>query len=275
MKLFFKSRTEFIFLIAALFIHLLLLSTRLSQVKETPLLRGLALEVVAPLLKGAVGSISSISHVWKGYIDLRNTHQENQQLKMQVADFQRTLLAYEERIKELERLKTLKELQDSLMIPSVRARVIGGAAMQWYSSRILDQGSDAGVTKDCAAINAEGVVGRIVQVSRKASVLQLITDFDSGVGVLLENSRAQGVLKGEGNRQAYVEYVGSNEKVVAGEKVLTSGLDQIYPKGLLVGYVLGAAPSKLVFQKIEVNISANVFKLEEVLILKNKKESQS
>ncbi len=275
MKQFFKSRTEFIFLIAVLFIHLLLLSTRLSQVKETPLLRGLALEVVAPLLKGAVGSISSISHVWKGYINLRNTYQENQQLKMQVADFRRTILAYEERIKELERLKTLKELQDSLMIPSVRARVIGGAAMQWYSSRILDQGSDAGVTKDCAAINAEGVVGRIVQVSRKASVLQLITDFDSGVGVLLENSRAQGVLKGEGNRQAYVEYVGSNEKVVAGEKVLTSGLDQIYPKGLLVGYVLGAAPSKLVFQKIEVNISANVLKLEEVLILKSKKESQS
>ncbi|MFN8009732.1 MAG: rod shape-determining protein MreC, partial [Terriglobia bacterium] len=96
----------------------------------------------------------------------------------------------------------------------------------------------------------------------------LITDFDSGVGVLLENSRAQGVLKGEGNRRAYVEYIDSNEKVVVGEKVLTSGLDQIYPKGLLVGYVLGVTPSKQIFQKVDISISANVLKLEEVLILK-------
>ena len=272
MKQFFKSRKEVILLVSVLFAHLLLLSTRLTQAKETPLLRGLALEVVAPFLKGAVGGISSVSKVWKGYVDLRKTYQENQQLKSQVADYQKTLIVYEERIKESERLKTLKELQGSLEIPSVRARVIGGTATQWYSSRILDQGSDAGVTKDCAAINGEGVVGRIVQVSRKASVLQLITDFDSGVGVLLENSRAHGVLKGEGNRQAYVEYVGSNEKVVAGEKVLTSGLDQIYPKGLLVGYVIGTAPAKQVFQKIDVTVSANVLKLEEVLILK--KESQ-
>ena len=272
MKQFFKSRTELIFLAAVLFAHLLLLSTRLTQAKETPLLRGLALEVVAPFLKGAVGSISSVSNVWKGYINLRNTYQENQQLKNQVADYRKTIIAYEERIKEFDRLKTLKELQDSLVIPNVRAKIIGGAAMQWYSSRILDQGSDAGVAKDYAAINAEGVVGRIVQVSRKASVLQLITDFDSGVGVLLENSRAQGVLKGEGNRQAYVEYIGSNEKVVVGEKVLTSGLDQIYPKGLLVGYVIGSSQTKQLFQKIDVNISANVLKLEEVLILK--RESQ-
>ncbi|MFN8009533.1 MAG: rod shape-determining protein MreC, partial [Terriglobia bacterium] len=191
MKQFFKSRTELIFLISVLFAHLLLLSTRLSQAKETPLLRSWALEVVAPMLKGAVGGVSSISKIWKGYINLRHTYEENLRLEKTVAEYRRIIIAYEERIKALERLNTLKDLQESLLIPSVRAKVIGGGATQWYSSRILDQGSDAGVTKDCAAINAEGIVGRIVQVSRKASVLQLITDFDSGVGVLLENSRAQ------------------------------------------------------------------------------------
>jgi rod shape-determining protein MreC len=67
--------------------------------------------------------------------------------------------------------------------------------------------------------------------------------------------------------------VGSNEKVVVGEKVLTSGLDQIYPKGLLVGYVLATKPVKQVFQKVDVTISANVLKLEEVLVIK--KESPS
>jgi len=272
MKQFFKSRKEAVLLVSVLFAHLVLLSSRLTQAKETPLLRGLAVEVVAPFLKGAVGGISSVSNAWNSYVDLRKTYQENRRLSGLVEEYRKTLILYEERIKELERLKTLEELQENLVIPSVRARVIGGGTTQWYSSRVLDQGIDAGVTKDCAAINAEGVVGRIVQVSRKTSVMQLITDFDSGVGILLENSRAQGVLKGEGNRQAYVEYVGSNEKVVTGEKVLTSGLDQIYPKGLLVGYVLGTAPSKQVFQRIAVNISANVLKLEEVLILKKRSQ---
>jgi rod shape-determining protein MreC len=273
MKQVFRSRIEWILLITVLVAHLVMLSTRLNQAKETPLLRAWSMEVAAPLLKRAVGSVSFISSLWHGYVDLRRTTEENQALKRQVEEYRRAIVAYEEKIKETGRLQVLSELESNLALPSVRAKVIGGDPIQWYKSRILDQGLDAGITRDCAAISADGVVGRVVQVSRKTSVLQLITDYDSGVGVLLENSRAQGVLKGEGRGEAFIEYVGSSEKVVVGERVLTSGLDQIYPKGLLVGYVVGSSPAKQIFQKIDVAISANVLKLEEVLVLK--KESQS
>ncbi|MCI0422366.1 MAG: rod shape-determining protein MreC [Acidobacteria bacterium] len=273
MKQFFKTRVEWILLIAALLGHLVLLSTRMSQSAETPLLRSWTMEVAAPFLKRAVGSVTSISNLWHRYIDLRRTHEENRALKGQVEQHRRTITAYEEKIKEIGRLQVLAELENSLAFPSVRARVIGGDPTQWYHSRILDKGMEAGLTRDCAAISPDGVVGRIVQVSKRSAVLQLITDVDSGVGVLLENSRAQGVLKGEGRREAFIEYVGSNEKVVVGEKVLTSGLDQIYPKGLLVGYVVATSPAKQVFQKVDVAISADVLKLEEVLVLK--KESPS
>ncbi len=273
MKQFFKSRREWILLVIVLFAHLILLSTRLNSSKDTPLIRSWAMEVIAPTLKRFVGSVSYLSRIWYGYVDLRNVREENRILSSQAEDYRRMIIAYEEKIKELRRLEVLSELELNLTLPHIRARVIGGDPTQWYGSRILDQGLDAGITKDCAAIIADGVVGRIVQVSKKSSILQLITDFDSGVGVLLENSRAQGVLKGEGRGAAFVEYIGSNEKVVVGEKVLTSGLDQIYPKGLLVGYVISTSPSKQVFQKIDVTISANVQKLEEVLVLK--KEAQS
>ena len=274
MKQFFKSRIEWILLIVVLFAHLVMLSTGMRRVKDTPLLRAWAMEVVTPLLRRMVGGVTSASQIWHGYVDLRQTQAENRALKAQIEEYRRQVVSYEEKIREIDRLKVLTELETNLTLPSVQARVIGGDPTQWYNSRILDKGTDAGITRDCAAISADGVVGRIVQVSRKSSVLQLITDFDSGVGVLLESSRAQGILKGEGNnRKAFIEYVGSNEKVVVGEKVLTSGLDRIYPKGLLVGYVASASPSKQIFQKIDVTISANVLKLEEVLVLK--KESQS
>lgn len=273
MKQLFKSRVELILLISVLLGHLVLLSAKMSQSQETPLLRGWSMEVAAPFLKRVVGGVTSVSRVWDDYVDLRRTHEENRSLKTQIEEYRRAVTTFEEKIKEMQRIEVLAELESSLALPSVRARVIGGDPTQWYNSRILDKGLEAGVTRDCAAISADGVVGRIVQVSRRSSVLQLITDVDSGVGVLLESSRAQGVLKGEGKREAFIEYVGSNEKVVVGEKVLTSGLDQIYPKGLLVGYVVGTSPAKQIFQRIDVAVSADVLKLEEVLVLK--KESPS
>jgi len=268
MKQFFKSRLEWILLVIVLLAHLIALSAGMRRLKETPLLRAWSMEVAAPFLTRVVGSISTVSDIWYGYINLRHVRQENQDLKHRVEQYQQEVIGYQEKIKELSRLQVFDALEVSLAFPSVRAKVIGGEPTQWYKSRILDKGQEAGIVRDCAAISPEGVVGRIVQVSRRSSVLQLITDFDSGVGVLLENSRAQGVLKGEGQGSAIIEYVGSSEKIVRGEKVLTSGLDQIYPKGLLVGYVVSFSPTKQIFQKIDVSISANVLKLEEVLVLK-------
>jgi len=273
MKQFFKSRVEWVLLLVALVGHLVVLSTRMNESEQTPLLRAWTMEVAYPFLAQVVGSVTSISNVWRNYIDLRRTREENRALKGQLEDYRRTITGYEEKIKEIGRLQVLADLQTTLSLPAVRAQVIGGDPTQWYQSRLLDKGAADGLTHDCPAINADGVVGRIVQVSKHSSVLQLLTDVDSGVGVLLENSRAQGVLKGEGRREASIDYVGSNEKVVVGERVLTSGLDQIYPKGLLVGYVVATKPTKQVFQKVDVAISANVLKLEEVLVLK--KESRS
>src|SRR5512139_2520624 len=118
MKQFFKSRKEAVLLVSVLLIHLVLLSSRLTQAKETPLLRGWAVEVVAPFLKGAVGGISSVSNAWNAYIDLRKTYQENQRLRGLVEEYRKSLIQYEERMKELERLKTLGELKENLVFPS-------------------------------------------------------------------------------------------------------------------------------------------------------------
>src|SRR5438093_13569677 len=128
----------------------------------------------------------------------------------------------------------------------------------------MDRGCEVVLTKDFAVISADGVVGKVVHASKKSAVVQLITDADSRVGVLLETSRAQGVLKGGGKREASIDYIGTNEKVVAGEKVLTSGLDQIYLKGLLVGYVVSAVPPTQILETVAITTSAYIQKLDEV-----------
>jgi len=99
-------------------------------------------------------------------------------------------------------------------------------------------------------------------------VVQLISDLDSGVGILLETSRATGVLRGTGQQTATIHYVPPSEEAAPGERVITSGLDRIYPKGLLVGNVLSATLLQTGLQQVKVAIAARMQKLEEVLILK-------
>jgi len=272
MKQLFRSTREVVLLVVVLFAHLILLSTQVTRAQTTPLLRSWTLEVAAPMLRSLVGSFSTISRIWYGYIDLRQTKEENQRLKDEVDRYRQTLIQYEEKIKELDRLQTLEALQAGLDLPSVKAKIIGGDSNQWYNSRIIDLGLNDGIIKDSAVICPDGVIGRVVHASKTSAVVQLITDPDSGVGVLLENSRAQGVLRGEGKETGAIDYIDTTAKVLVGEKVLTSGLDQIYPKGLLVGYVTSVG-KKQIFQDVNMKISVDVQRLEDVLVLK--KESQS
>ena len=220
MKQLFRSTREVILLIVALFAHLVLLSTQVTRAQTTPLLRSWTMEVAAPMLKGFVGSFTGLSRIWYDYIDLREARQENLRLKKEIASYQQAVVQYEEQIRQLNRLQTLDELDATLNMPAIKARIIGGDANQWYSSRIIDRGAEAGIGRDSAVICPDGVVGRVVHASKRSAVVQLVTDADSGVGVLLENSRAQGVLRGEGKKQASIDYIETNAKVLVGERVL-------------------------------------------------------
>src|SRR5215471_12660450 len=128
-----------------------------------------------------------------------------------------------------------------------------------------------------AVITADGVVGKVLQVFRTPSVARvlLISDQTSGVGAILEKSRLQGVLRGTSNGEIVLERVMSDEQVQAGETVLTSGGDQIFPKGLRVGTVTNVSNGKDLFLNIQIKPAANLGRLEEVLILTEKQERQA
>ena len=272
MKPVFQSRKETIIVIATLVAHLALLSTQIPKVSSTSLMRAWAMEMVLPLLRGAVGGISGLGGLWEDYVQLRydkeEDKEEHERLKSRVEDYQRTVLVYQEQIRRLNRLEELDHVKAALNRPCVSAKVIGGDDRMGYSSRVVDKGSSSGISWDCPVINADGVVGRVVHVSRHSAVVQLISDPDSGVGILLETSRTTGVLRGTGQQSATIHYVSPTEKASPGERVITSGLDQIYPKGLLVGNVLSATAGVTGLQQVMVAIAARMKKLEEVLILK-------
>jgi rod shape-determining protein MreC len=152
--------------------------------------------------------------------------------------------------------------------------VIGTSGSDLSRIVIIDKGKSAGIDRDMAVITSEGIVGKVLLVSPNLAQVLLISDQSSGVGAILEKSRLQGVLRGTPNGEVVLERVMSDEQVQPGETVLTSGGDQIFPKGLPVGTVTKVGSGKDLFLSIKIKPAANLSKLEEVLVLTEKQERQ-
>ena len=123
-----------------------------------------------------------------------------------------------------------------------------------------------------AVITADGVVGKVLRTFGSTSQVLLINDQSSGVGGVLDKSRLQGVVKGTSSGDVILENVMTDESVAPGERVATSGGDQIFPKGLTVGTVMKVSPGADLFLNIRLKPSASLNRLEEVLVITKKED---
>ncbi len=176
---------------------------------------------------------------------------------------------YKEAAYENERLRSLIDLKSQRADYVAAAEVFARDPTNWFQILWINKGSINGVAKEMVAVTPLGLAGRIHRVfSERANVI-LITDVNSSVAVRLESSRVEGILEGNGEDRCYLKYVSKDFEVEAGESVITSGLDGIFPEGLLVGYVTSVdREGGDIFQQIEVQTAQQLNKVEEVLILK-------
>ncbi|HQL47654.1 MAG TPA: rod shape-determining protein MreC [Holophaga sp.] len=167
---------------------------------------------------------------------------------------------------EAEEAVRLLGLQRQVPLETTGARVVADLRRASFGGLILDRGSEAGFVADQGVICPEGVVGRLWAVAPgQASVLP-VDAHNASVGVMLARSRATGVLQGTGPGRAAVRYVGPQEVVQVGEPVLTSGLDRVFPRGLLVGHVTAVRPRERELA-LEVALAAPLDKIHLVLLL--------
>jgi rod shape-determining protein MreC len=119
------------------------------------------------------------------------------------------------------------------------------------------------------AVTSLGPVGRVHRVFKSGANVMLITDVNSAIAVMLQSSRTGGILEGRGDDRCYLKYVSKEVEVKPGERVITSGLEGIYPRGLLIGHVTDIKrEGEEIFQLIEVTPAQDLNTLEEVAILK-------
>jgi len=240
---------------------------RPAQQGDTRLIRVWAVSAITPLEKAVVNTQQFFRNTWFNYVYLRGVRRENRALRAQLDQMKIEQVRLKEDADMARRIQTLLAFKEQYIDSSVAAQVIGTSGSDQSRVLYIDKGSQDGIRTDMAVITPNGIVGKIVQVFPGSAQVLPINDQLSGVGVALKNTRLQGILRGAPNGTTTVQYVMADERVVPGEEVITSGGDRIFPKGLPVGKVVDVSPGKDLFLNIRVLPSAQLDRLEEVLVV--------
>lgn len=263
---------------AVLFIQVVALATQVKRPENvragsagsgTRLIRVWTVTAFTPIEKMFVSSGQFFRNGWHNYADLRSVRKQNRDLQDQVARLQMEQVQLRQDADQAKRLQALLDFKEKFIAKTVAAQVIGTSGSEQSRVIVIDKGSRDGVKPDMAVITPDGIVGKVKDVFPLSSQVLLINDHDSGAGVILEHSRLQGIVKGTPLGELQINGIMSDEKVEAGEHIITSGGDRIYPKGFSVGTVINATPDRDndPFQVIKIKPSADLSRLEEVIII--------
>ncbi len=248
---------------------------RTTDSEPTRLIRVWAVGMVTPLEKGLVWVQTSSGNAWHDYFYLRGVRAENRDLKQQIERMSLERVRMSQDADQARRLQALLAFKEQFISQTMAAQVIGSSGSELSRSVYIDKGERDGIKPDMAVITADGIVGKVLHVYHSTSQVLLIDDQTSGVGALLDKTRLQGILRGTPSGEVTLEKVMSDETVPAGEQVLTSGGDGVFPKGLLVGRVTKVAPGSELFLNIRVRPAADLNRLEEVLVVTRIDERQA
>jgi len=262
-----SERKPFLLLLVLLTLNLILMSSSVKNVERRSLLEEAVVSVSSPFLKTAAWIGRGTAGTWRSYADLRGVAKENRRLHEQVDSLALEAREAEEARLELQRLRELLDLHAQVDRPSAAARVIARDEPGGARIILLDRGTRDGLGPNDPVITPRGVVGRVIGAFPGTSKVQTILDPNSGVAALLQRTRAQGIVVGQGEKGCRMEYVSELSDVEVGDVVVTSGLDQIHPKGYVIGVVSAIGEGEGLTKVVEVRPEVDFARLEEVLVL--------
>lgn len=227
----------------------------------------LVLEILGPV-QGVVSYAGEfIGQVWNDYFALVRTAKQNQALLEEVHELRQKLVDYAEMKLENQRLRSLLQLQVSAS-PQRVARVVGWDPSPHFRTAIINKGSNHGVLAQMAVINNQGVVGRVVWSSPNYAKVLLLIDPNSALDVLVQRSRARGIVEGAGADNLRLKYMMQTDEIALDDIIIASGEDGVFPKGALVGRVKAIRYDLTdLFLPVEIEPAVDFDRLEEVAVI--------
>jgi rod shape-determining protein MreC len=231
------------------------------------------MEVIGPAQGGVDRAGDWIESLWRRYFSLVQAAEENQELKGKVASLRQQLVDLDEMRLANRRLKDLLSFKDALAYPMAAAEVVGRDPSGHYRTVVINKGTSEGVESLMPVVCAQGVVGRIIWASSNYAKLLLLIDPNSGVDVLVQSSRARGVVEGRAGGRLNLKYLIHTEQIAPGDRVVTSGAAGVFPKGVLVGTISSVKKDKIgAFLQVEVEPAVDFGRLEEVLVILHRRQ---
>ncbi|MGH2348168.1 MAG: rod shape-determining protein MreC [bacterium] len=227
-----------------------------------------ALTVLAPIQAGMAQAAQSAADTWDRYLEIGRLRSDNARLRQQVEELSRTVSVLREEALASRRLEQLLGLRQMAPGRTVAARVIARDPARWFSTVLIDRGARDGVERNDPVINADGVVGRVLEVTPTAARVLLISDSRSAVGATIQRSRDAGVVEGKGGAALQLSYVSREAAVRIGDLVVTSGLGGVFPRGLVIGKVGQVVREEgALLQGAVIQPAAPLDRLEELLVI--------
>ncbi|MGV1099997.1 rod shape-determining protein MreC [Thiovibrio sp. JS02] len=229
-----------------------------------------ALEVIGTAQYGITRVSGYFNGVWRNYTALISVREENARLREELQKYKAINNEYREAVATNVRLAKLLEMKEVLPAPTLTAEIIGMDPSQWFKTVIIDRGSSDGVQAGMPVTTVEGVVGQVVNTSPHYAKILLATDPNSAIDALIQRTRVQGIVKGNGTAY-HMDYVLKNSDVQKGDTIVTSGIGGVFPKGIPLGTVANVEKTRRgMFQKIDIEPSTDFTQLEYIIIVMKK-----
>ncbi|WP_457551802.1 rod shape-determining protein MreC [Desulfobacula sp.] len=266
------SQRLIIFVGLALFIVINFTVMTMSSRESLPTssIERLFISITSPFQLAVTKTIHFTQNTWNTYFMTVLAVKENIELRKQLGKSIAIKNRYEELELENTRLKKFVNFTGAVPDSYVAAQIVARDPSPWFKTIMIDKGSINGLAKGNPVMVSEGIVGQIIKVAKNYSKVLLITDRNSAVDALVQNSRVRGIVKGNNEDNCSFVYTLRKDVVKEGEMIISSGLDQVFPKGLKIGRIFKVTKvHSQLFQNITLETSVDFDKIEEVLVLKN------
>ena len=228
----------------------------------------LAFEIVGGIQAGFSKVIAGFDGIWDDYIAIVGVKKENGALLEEIRLLKAQNNNFLEAAATNVRLTKLLEMKETIAPPTLTAEIIGKDPSQWFKTIIINRGSSDGVKKGMPVVTVEGVVGQVKNTAPHFSKVLLANDPNSAIDVSIQKNRVQGIIKGNGKGGFSLQYVLKNYAIEKGDRVITSGVGGVFPKGLATGTVISAVKGRRgMFQQIEVEPDVDFSKLEYLFVI--------
>ncbi len=224
--------------------------------------------VVKPVYSSVFFIKKQFGALYDSYIMLVSVRGENDDLKRENTRLRMENASLQEKAGENKRLRKFLGLKSLLEHPSLVAQVIGLDASGVYRTVFINRGLDDGIAANMPVLVAEGVLGKVIRVTKNMAQVALLTDPMVSIDARIERTRDRGVVVGDAGNSCVLKYLSRKASIQTGDRVMTSGLDGVFPKGLLVGVVESLQPGPQgLFLEATILPAADINELEEVLVI--------